>query len=93
MNLVEKLNMSLESDHINENAVVFSARNLKEIHECKKEYIEEALYNADYFEDRDYSDEDLSALLDVINDFGSETIKNNVAIIDKQIWFDPNPEA
>lgn len=88
--LVEKMNMDIQEEITNEKGITFCARNCVKAFNCKPEYIEQALNDADYYsEDGDYTKEDLMVLCDIVDEFGAQMMNYN-QVFEKQVWFDVN---
>lgn len=89
-NLIEKLNIAIAKEIDSNEGVVFCAKNYVRKLYCKLEFVEQALNDAGYYEeDGDFTQKDLVAIADVVDDYGSAAIDESETM-EKAIWFDIN---
>lgn len=98
MSIVEKLNMRFHvgdgSDLVQEpeQVVCFCSSNFVKTHQVPTYLVEEALDLAGYFrEDGDFTDADVAAAAEVIDDFASVDVKVGV-LTQKEFWFEKRAE-
>lgn len=88
--LIEKLNIAIAKEIDGNEGVVFCAKNYARKLHCKLEFVEQALNDAGYYEeDGDFTQNDLIAIAEVVDDYGSAAIDESETM-EKAIWFDIN---